>query len=207
MLKKSSEIAFLQKQITQNSKEPCTVTKLQNQIAILKQKSVEELAKFNNYLVKNQTLLLATGLIGLTGALVLQSASISSLQDQIIQNSDLGRQTDEKMFQALDEKNKREKQEFDDKIQQLRQEMQDLKNKQTSTLLPQNSNKNPSEILNQNFKEFNPEIPYQNTPPITLPQISAKPLSNNLIPQKELIQPSIQVPAQSTPLKPTPQEN
>ncbi len=203
IFRQNNLIANLESQIYEHSDKPYIIAKLQDKIAILKQKSAQELAKFNNYLVKNQTALLASGLIGLTGIVGLQSMSINSLQDQIDLNSDLGRQTDEKMVQALDERSKREKQEFDDKIQQLQEETRDLKNKQTSTLLPQNS----SEILNQNFKKFNPEIPYQNIPPINLLEIPVKPLSNNLISQKEQIQPSIQAPAQSTPLKPTPEEN
>ena len=203
-------IASLDSQIEKCSDKPYIITKLQDKIAILKQKSA-------HYLVKNQTVLLASGLIGLAGIAGLQSMSINSLQDQIDLNSDLGRKTDEKMIQALDERSKGEKQEFDDKIQKLQQEMQDLKNKQTSTLLPQNSNSIPNLVPNKfpnqqsNSLQFNPQsleknIP-QNIPQITLPQIPVKPLSNNLITQKELIQPLIQEPAQSTPSTPTPQEN
>jgi hypothetical protein len=106
----------------------------------------------------------------LGGIAGIQSQSINSLQDQIILNSDLNRSTNEKMLDAMETKGERKEQEFNDKIQNLQQEMQELKSKQTSTLLPQNQTSSPNLIpgqqLNQNLKEFNPQIPYQISPNI-----------------------------------------
>ena len=201
-------IADLDSQIEKFSKRPDIVAKLQSKLAVFNEVSAQKLEKLNNFLIENQTTLLATSLVGLSGVAGLQAQSINSLQQQLEINSnnfELQRRTDEKTFDSIQTREAKRQEEFDDKIQKLQQEMQELKSKQSSTLLPQT---NPTS--SENLQEFNQKIPASVLPGFTdweKKDTNTKPTIPNItLPKSESpefkppIQPPVSTPPASVPM-------